>query len=177
MSSRYKVLTLGMMFLISANVLGAACYFVLKVQLRREASPPSAAIGGSFPRFSGVDVYGLPWSFRDAPCRVIRMTADNCSFCIRDRPAYDALLASARNASCEILEMSPKSGQMAEDPRPGVVQLKFVSADLGSVLSPFVTPHTVILDRDWSLKWTRRGMLDQKSLASGIATLNQFLTP
>jgi hypothetical protein len=66
---------------------------------------------------------------------------------------------------------------MAYDPRPGVVQLKYVDADIGSALFPFVTPQTIILDADWSVRMTRRGVFDESSLASSIALLGTFSAP
>jgi hypothetical protein len=153
------------------NLAGIAYYQYLKLQAAKTREPPVSATGSKFPVFSGVDVQGAQWQAGDAPCRVIRVTDDSCSFCKKDEPAYEAVLDAARRASCEIVELAPKAGSMAHNPRPSVVQLKFIDTDVGDVLSPFVTPQTAILDRSWSLRMHRRGMFDDKSLADGIALL------
>ena len=174
MMSWSRIATWGLAGLLVTNAAGIAFYFSLKTQLAKTREPPVSAIGSKFPSFSGVDVNGVNWVSRDARCHVIRITDDRCSFCKKDKPAYEAFLEAARRSSCEIIELSPKSGNMADDPRPGVVQLKFVDTDLGAVLSPFVTPQTVVVDEDWSLKMTRRGIFDEKSLANSIALVGEL---
>lgn len=162
--------------LMALNITAATCYFFLQERTRKVRQPVVTDVGSAFPSFSGVDVTGVRWEAGDVPCRVIRVTDDNCSYCQKDKPSYRAFLDAAKGASCEIIELSPKAGHMAEDPRPGVVQLKFVDADVGSALSPFVTPHTVILDNSWSMKWNRRGVFDQESLAAAIAVVTNMST-
>jgi hypothetical protein len=132
---------------------------------------PVLAVGKEFPLFSGVDIQGDKWAPRDAPCRLIRIADDRCAYCKKDQPSYDKVLDAARHAACEIIEMAPQAGGMAYDPRPGVVQLKFIDVDVGSVLFPFVTPQTVILDRNWSVRMTKRGIFNDQSLASSLALL------
>src|SRR5690606_31447194 len=157
--------------LMITNIASAACYFILQKELRQTREPPPAVMGSVFPVFSGVDVQGQKWESHDAPCHVLRITDDSCSFCKKDKPSYDAFLDAARQASCEIIELAPRAGGMTYYPRPGVVQLKFVDADVGAALFPFATPHTVILDRKWTLQSSRRGIFDEKSLASSVALL------
>ena len=128
-------------------------------------------MGAGVPAFSGVDVGGAKWESKGAPCRVIRITDDHCAFCKKDKPSYAKLVEAARRSSCEVIEVAPRAGSMAYDPRPGIVQLKFVDADLGSVVGSFVTPQTVIVDKDWKLLANRRGIFDEKSLNSTVALL------
>ena len=167
-----RIATWSLVGLITANVAGAACYIVLQKQLLRSRRPqPSLAVGEQFPAFSGVDVRGARWESKNPPCRVIRIADDSCAYCKKDKPSYEKFVDAARRASCEVVEMSPRAGGMADNPRPGIVQLKYVDADVGAPLFPFVTPQTIILDRDWSVKWTRRGIFDDKSLAASISLL------
>lgn len=159
---------LGLMVI---NVGGTAVHFLLNARAEKLRAPRVIGTGSSFPAFSGVDIHGVAWRAKDAPCRVIRITDDNCAFCKKDKPAYASFVEAARRASCEVIEIAPMAGKMAADPRPGVVQLKFVDADIGSVVAPFATPQTVIVDGSWNLKWNRRGIFDDLSLADGMAVL------
>lgn len=126
------------------------------------------------PRFHGTDLVGNDWHPSAAPCRVLRLTADSCEFCVKDRPSYESLVEVARRASCEIVEVSPRVGEMAEVPRPGIVQLKYISQDLAR---PWFTPETIILDRDFSVKWSRLGVLSGKSLRDAKAVLKSLSAP
>lgn len=157
---------------MTINVAGTISFIVLK-GLVREARPQSSLTDGdTFPRLFGVDVNGNAWEPSDVPCRLVRITDDQCSYCKRDKPSYEKVLDAARQASCEIIEVAPKAGGMAYDPRPGIVQLKFVGGDIGSALYPFVTPQTIILDRDWTVKMTKRGVFDEDSLSDGLKLLS-----
>jgi hypothetical protein len=166
--------TLGLVGLMAFNVAAAAYYFVLQGQLKSARQPRVVEAGSQFPVFSGVDLSGGKWAAGDAPCRVIRITNDDCHFCKKDKPSYAKLVDAARQASCEIVELAPKAGTMAKDPRPGVVQLKFVDADLGPVLAPFATPHTIIVDKNWTLKLNRRGYFTEEALSEGLSVLGSF---
>jgi hypothetical protein len=157
------------------NIAGVATYFLLKEEIRQAKPRPTLRRGDSFPRFSGIDLQGLEWISRDAPCRVIRISDDNCSYCRQDKAFYDAILGAAAEASCEAIEIAPTAGGMAEDLRPGVVQLRFVDTDVGAVLFPFVTPQTIVLDQGWTVRKTIRGALDENSRADTIALLRALL--
>jgi hypothetical protein len=171
-----KIASMALVALIAINIAATAYYFVQIRQIRQAKPRASLAESRKFPMFSGIDLKGSKWKAGDAPCRVIRITDDHCAFCKKDKPSYEKIIAAARNASCEIIEMAPNAGAMAYDPRPGIVQLKFVDSDIGSVLYPFVTPQTIILDRDWTVKMTRRAIFDEKSLAAGLAILGSWST-
>jgi hypothetical protein len=125
----------------------------------------------SFPVLSGVGVNGEEWKAGDKPCHVLRVTRDDCPYCAKDKPKYDAFLDAARQANCEIVEIAPQAGGMAANPRPGVTQLKFVDNALGSTVYPFVTPQTVVLDGQWNVRWQRRGIFSDDSLVRGISVL------
>ena len=167
----------GLVVLIALNSVGTVCYFLLRGQLQTARSAQTLAEGDRFPKFSGMDVRGTSWEPRTASCHVIRIAEDHCGYCKKDKPSYDRLLDAARRDSCEIIEIAPAADGMAYDPRPGVVQLKYVNADIGSVLFPFVTPQTIILDSNWSVKMTRRGVFNDESLASSVALLNTLSAP
>jgi hypothetical protein len=158
----------------AGNFAAASYYFVLEARIKRTQPRQQVAVEGGFPEFSGLDIQGSEWAPRDAPCRVIRISDDGCVYCRKDMPAYERFLDVARRASCEVIEMSPIAGGIAYDPRPGVVQVKFVDADLGSVLFPFATPQTLVLDRKWSVRMNRLGAFDDKSLSAGITLLESF---
>jgi hypothetical protein len=167
----------GLFLLTGVNVVGTAYHFVLQRQLRTARAPEKPPIGAKFPKFSGVDVRDVKWEARDAPCRVIRVTDDQCVYCSKDKASYDAIVDAAQAVSCEVIELSPRAGGIAGDDRPGVVQLKFVNADLGLFLAPFVTPETIILDRSWSLQLAQRGMFDDETLASSLALIGRLAAP
>lgn len=160
--------------LVTLNMLGTAYYFVLKHQIRNVQPRPELTEGGNFPAISGTDVLGAKWEPENAPCRLVRITDDHCPYCERDKASYAKLVEAAQGASCEIIEMAPQGGGMAYNPRSGIVQLKYVDVDVGSVLYPFVTPQTVIVDREWSVRMNRRGVFDEASLASSLAMLKSF---
>jgi hypothetical protein len=164
----------GLAGLITLNIAGTAYYFVLQQQIRQVQPKPSMVVGDHFPPLSGTDVQGVKWWAGNAPCRVVRIADDRCPYCEKDKPSYEKLVDAAQRTSCEVIEIAPQAGGMAYDPRPGVVQLKYVDADVGSALYPFATPQTIILDRDWSVRMTRRGMFDEQSLASTLALLETF---
>lgn len=160
--------------LVVVNACAGVGYLLVERQLESARRPAMSAIGGKFPAFSGVDVSGQRWVATDAPCRIVRVTADSCEFCGIDKPAYEALLDVAREARCEVIELSPRAGQMARNERLAVVQLSFVDTDLGSVLAPFVAPQTIILDGAWTMKWIGRGMFSENTLASSMATVRSL---
>jgi hypothetical protein len=122
-------------------------------------------------KFEGIDLAGNKWRPRDdAPCRIIRITSDNCIYCSKDEPSYSALISTARASHCEIIEVSPRSGEMADRPRAGVVQLKYISSDLGRGL---FTPDTIILDQAFSEVWSQRGVLTPKGVHEAISVVEK----
>ena len=160
--------------LMASNIAGVSYYVAVEKRIAGIRRPAVTEVGGTFPAFSGIDLHGARCNSQDPPCRVIRITDDNCSFCKRDQASYQKLVSAAHRASCEIVEMSPKAGRMADAPGRGIIQLQYVDTDIGSVLAPFATPHTVLLDREWSLAWGRRGALDEGSVADALAALNMM---
>jgi hypothetical protein len=169
-----KIANWSLAVLIVVNIAGAVFYFVQQRQMRQATPEPMLSDGSKFPAFSGIDLQGAKWTAGDAPCRVIRIADDRCTFCKRDKPSYEKFVNAARRASCEIIEIAPMANGMAYDPRPGIVQLKFVDADVGAVLFPFVTPQTIILGKDWSVKMNRRGIFTEESLANSVVLLDTF---
>jgi hypothetical protein len=177
MKRQSKILVSVAVGITLANIAGAASYFVLKREVMQAQAGSALRVGETFSAFSGIDVNGVKWTPRDSPCRVIRVSDDNCSYCKQDQPSYDSILSMAVAASCEVIEMAPKAGTLAYDPRPGVVQIKYVDTDVGEALFPFVTPQTIILDHDWKVWMNRRGMYDEESLADAIMLLAQVSAP
>lgn len=173
-----RIATWSLVGFMAINIAGTACFFVLQAKMRQAKPRPALAEGAKFPNFSGIDVRGASWQPRAAaPCRVIRIAEDHCAYCRKDQPSYEKLVDAARHAACEVIEVAPAAGGMADNPRPGIVQLKFVDGDIGSVLFPFVTPQTIILDRDWTVRMTRRGIFDDQSLASSMALVGSLSAP
>lgn len=177
MNAWSRLATCGLAGVFIINAAATVGYFVLHWQLHKAQPRASLTVGEKFPFLSGVDVRGEKWEPQDARCRVIRITDDSCSFCNRDKPSYGAILEVASRASCEVIEVAPQAGGLAYEPHPGVVQLKFVDSDVGSVLYPFVTPQTIIVDQNWTVKMTRRGMFDGRSLASAMEALRALAAP
>lgn len=62
---------------------------------------------------------------------------------------------------------------MAEVPRPGIVQLKYISHDLAR---PWVAPETIVLDRNFSVTRSQLGALSDKSLRDARPVLQSFST-
>jgi hypothetical protein len=167
--------TFALAGIIVAITAGGIYYFTLKQQLHAAERRPALTVGGKFPAFSGVDVLGMKWEpGKDARCRVIRITEDSCPYCGKDKPEYAKILAAARRASCEVIEIAPRGNGMAYEPRSGVVQIKFVDTDVGGVLHPFITPQTVIVDGDWTVKANRRGIYDRRAVARSLAVLDAY---
>jgi hypothetical protein len=131
-------------------------------------------IGSKFPMFSGVDIEGVTWVPRDSACRLIRITDDNCAYCNRDRSAYESLVRAATSASCEIIEIAPRAGGISGSPHLGVIQLKFTDTNLGAVLYPFVTPQTLLLDENWTVRMNRRGITDESTLETARQLFEAF---
>lgn len=175
MSMRWRLATFLLAGTTAANIAGTACYFLLHETVQKATPQPTLMVGSRFPKFTGIDLQDVKWvSQDDAPCRVVRITDDDCSYCRQDRPYYDSILTEAVEASCEIIEMAPRAGGMKHDPRPGVVQLKYVDSDLAAAIFPFATPQTIVIDRDWSVRVNKRGAFDKKSLARTIALLRSI---
>ena len=169
-----KIAAWGLVGIMAVNIAGAAYFIVLQRQMRGARPQATLSDDTRFPVLSGIDVRGVSWVASNSPCHVIRIADDHCSYCKKDKPSYDQIVKEARASSCEVIEISPQAGGLAYDPRPGIVQLKFVDADIGSVLFPFVTPQTVILDKNWTVKMTRRGVFTDQALASSVALLGKL---
>lgn len=154
------------------NVVGFAALFALKGEFRKAQPRPAAGVDVKFPGFSGIDLQGARWTSANPPCRIIRVTSDACVYCRQDAASYHTLLKAAVAASCEVIELAPVAGTMAYRPRPGVVQLKYVDVDMSATMFPFVTPQTVVLDRDGSVRVSLRGIFDEQSLGAALALVN-----
>jgi hypothetical protein len=125
---------------------------------------------------SGIDLHGKNWvSSASAPCHVVRVTRDECIYCALDKPSYVELIDEALKYRCEIVEIAPRPGQMRENQRTGVVQLKYVDYDLGR--GRYVTPETFVLDKRLSVRWSRRGAMDATSLRKAKGVLKSLGEP
>lgn len=135
------------------------------IYLRKDVN---AQHGASVLPFGGMDLDGNAWNIKPFPCYLLRVTSDDCAYCIRDRGSYDELVEAARSAQCEIIEVAPRAGQMASNPRAGIVQLKYVTRALNREL---VTPETIILDRGFSERWSNKGVISRTALNEGLSVL------
>lgn len=119
-------------------------------------------IGEVFPPLSGysIDMQYVPAAF--APCRLIRVTADNCPYCRADQDEYGSLLDEARRANCQLATVGPRAGDVALQPDTGIVQLRYVDLRLGRALDPFGTPQTILLDASGRVVWHHRGPLKEQ---------------
>jgi hypothetical protein len=166
-----KLIKYLLMALMAINIIGVAIYIGLRFHISDIRPKPALTVGTSFPAFTGIDVDGDYWVPSAARCRLIRVTDDDCSFCESDQPAYQSLVNAAAAESCEIIEIGPRATGIGRKPAHGVTQLKMVNADIGSVLFPFATPQTIIVDENWVVRLTRRGTLDKRSIRNGLKVL------
>lgn len=149
------------------NLVLVACFLLLKHEYRQLDLGKVSRIA------SGVKVDGSRWHATPASCRIIRVTSDDCPFCRSDETAYAALRRAARQVRCEVVEIAPRAGDMKENARDGVVQLKYIDADMGASIFPLITPMTFILDGNWEVKWMRRGAFSESALEDGIRALQK----
>lgn len=159
---------------ITINVIGVVGLHYLNAELRAARARLAPDPNKGFPRFEGVDMEGNWWVPSGGSCLVVRMTDDACAYCKKDAPAYESVLSAASSASCEVVEIAPNAGAVGYSPHAGIVQLKYVDSDLSQVMFPFVTPQTVILDRNWSIRLVRRGTFDRKSLATAVDVIKSL---
>lgn len=165
MNKLTNVLVWTLIGLVACNLILAAISFRLKYELYQHAKGEVVSL------VSGVRVDGSPWRASPASCHVLRITSDNCPYCKSDHDAYMAFRQAARQTSCEIVELAPRAGEMREDAREGVTQLKYIDADLGPAIFPLATPMTFVLDGNWKVKWMRRGTFSAATLDDGIQAL------
>lgn len=110
-----------------------------------------------------------------APCVLVRLSSDSCQYSRLDQPYYLRLVEQARRAGCESVILSPKSGQLNfQGDGLGTLHLRFVDYRLGQMLIPFVTPQTILLDRDGRILWYREGTMDPKALARALRELGRY---
>jgi hypothetical protein len=157
-----EVVLLAIGLVTASNIVLAARYFMLRSELQAASEKPV-----SIPPLSGVELSGRHWASRDAPCHVLRITADECPHCKADRVSYDKLVQTAVERGCEVIEVAPRAGDLSDAHRPELVQLKYVDVDLGLAVVPYVTPHTLVLDRNWAVRWKRRGELSDQTAIQG----------
>ena len=128
----------------------------------------------TFPEIVGIRLDGTRMPPRSAACYVIRITADACPYCKKDQSNYSEIVRAAKNVGCHVVAVAPRAGGMAavRDQQDG--QLKFVSLNLGGMLSPFLTPQTIVLDGARRVAWQRQGAFDERALAEGLAVIMSF---
>jgi hypothetical protein len=160
--------------LTGANLISLAGYFALRWHVNHLGHKPQLAVGSVFPAFLGIDIEGERWSPQKAPCRIIRVTDDDCTYCKQDRNEYQSLVTAGVIASCEVVEIAPRASGIGRTVMNGVTQLKYVNADLGEALFPFVTPQTIIVDENWVVQLTKRGVLDSSSTRRAVAILDKL---
>ena len=104
----------------------------------------------------------------EAPCYVIRVTADECPYCRRDQSQYGRLVAEAQRAGCQVSAVGPRVGDVAIRQDRDVVQIQYVDMRLGRSLNPFLTPQTILLDHTGRLRWHRQGSLNDQDVTRGV---------
>jgi hypothetical protein len=125
-------------------------------------------VGQVFPRPSGysIDMRYVPPV--EAPCYLIRMTADDCPYCQLDQSQYGRLVEEAQRAGCQVLVIGPRVGDVAIQPDSDIVQLQYVDMGFGRVLDPFGTPQTILLDQSGKVTWHRQGSLKEEDLTRAV---------
>ena len=83
-----------------------------------------------------------------------------------------AISAYAQPGDRTAIEVAPRTGDMAANQRPDIVQLKFITKDLGRRLA---TPDTINLDRQFSEVWSQRGVLSRSDLRHASRFISAFL--
>jgi hypothetical protein len=137
-------------------------------------------IGSPFPIPSGFLLDGAYLQPTRAHCYLIRITADACPYCKQDEARYSSLAAKARALGCEVIAVAPRAGQMAPMHGGPAVQLKYVDMRLGTILDPFLTPQTILLDEAGRVAWERQGSMsdrDQQAAARALAGLADSVAP
>ena len=172
-----KVGAVMLMGIMAANVVLAGAYFLQKQHFGHLQQYSQAPGSDRMPPVSGIDINAAPWKSADTKCHLVRITEDTCAFCRRDRLNYERLSQAALQSNCEVIEIAPRAGKLGPNARPGVVQMKFVAVDLGPAVYPFVTPQTVVLDRNWAVSYIRRGMFDEKALGDAVEVVRGFAKP
>jgi hypothetical protein len=137
--------------------------------LRRVSGLYSA--GEKFPALSGYLLNQRFWVAPSVPCQLLRVTSDGCPYSVLDQRQYWALLQRAREAGCLTVVVAPRNGDVELNEDSNVVQLQFVDMNLGRVIYPFLTPQTILLDRNGRVKWQRQGSLDERSLEQGLQAI------
>ncbi len=125
----------------------------------------------TFPAPSGYALDNQYFDGRSGPCFVLRITADACPYCKEDRPLYDELAVEANRKHCRVIEISPKTGDVAPREHLSLVQLQYVDMEFGRAMNPFMTPQTMILDDKGRVRWQHQGAMDANILRRGIATI------
>lgn len=169
-----KVATTALFIVMGANVVLAGGYLLQKRQLARDQQYSRQPGANRMPAIAGVAVSGDLWKSSGAGCHMVRVTEDSCAYCRKDRPNYERLIETALQANCEVIEVAPRAGKLALDVRPGVVQMKFVTTDLGPAVYPFVTPQTVLLNENWEVAYIRRGMFSEQALGDATAAIRSL---
>lgn len=124
--------------------------------------------GVKVPIASGVTLLGEKWQADPSVrCHVVRMTSDDCQYCEQDEAAYEEIRVIAKQSQCQVIEVSPIAGKLAPNLRDGVIQLKYVNEDLGVVVEPFITPHTMVLGPGGTLVWMHRGVMGRSAIKDG----------
>lgn len=172
-----RVLNGVLVALIAANILGTISFILARGHVKDARQSSLLMEGMSFPRFSGIDVDDAQWNLEGAKCSVIRITDKDCVYCRKDTHAYQLMVAAARRASCQIVEVAPQEDGFDSGKQAGVVRIKFVDTNIGALLAPIATPQTIVLDAYGKVRMTKRGILDPRSLARGLSILDSFMEP
>ena len=142
----------------------AAFLVVFLVYLRGSEKVYNNGVRFSVPYGYGLDMAYVPPS--QSPCYVVRLTEDSCPYCRQDSSEYRRVIDAARNAGCLVVELGPRSGDIARRDEAGPLQLQYVDMSFGEALVPSATPQTIILDKDAVLRWHHQGSMAPTNAAA-----------
>lgn len=131
-------------------------------------------LGVPFPAPSGYAVDGSLVRPRNAPCYLLRVSADGCPYCRRDRAEYSQMTRLALSRGCVSVIVGPRKGDLRVPAKQdGTTYLELVDMKFGRALVPDRTPQTIVADREGAPVWYQLGSLDSRTLAAGLSALKR----
>lgn len=160
-------------FLIVALIVINALELGLFFKIRR-----SAGLYSSEPSFPVPSGYLMDKNYMAAdgePCYLIRVSADGCPYCRLDQHQYTQLVQQAQKVRCRTILLAPKTGEVKWNGNSGsIMQLQYVDMKLGRVLNPYMTPQTILLDKNGSIVWDQEGSMDDGALSAATRALRKI---
>jgi hypothetical protein len=112
------------------------------------------------------------------PCHVIRYTSIHCPWCRRDEPTWTRFDETLRSHGCDTTILGPSGGDLSPNATltPNQRSVVAVPAFVAQNIDLAVTPTTIVLDKNWKIVWSNRGILkaeDVEKALGSLATSNQ----